>query len=280
MAVFEISEAERTAYERDGYFFVRGLFDREETGFMLKAMEADPNIRKHFFDWHDTTGAATRIALWNHPGDSVYGLAARSLRIVGTMEVLLGGEVYHYHSKLTAKEPYEGGAWEWHQDYGYWYANGCLYPLMATCMISLDRSTRANGCLQVLKGSHQIGRIDHKEVAGKQAGADPARVAEALKRLELVYCEMEPGDGLFFHCNLLHRSDQNRSPDRRWTLLCCYNAARNDPFLPHHHPGYTRLDKVANEALKQAGPRSAIGAFEQFAERPDQPPELETERNS
>jgi hypothetical protein len=26
------------------------------------------------------------------------------------------------------KEPRVGGAWEWHQDYGYWYKNGFLYP--------------------------------------------------------------------------------------------------------------------------------------------------------
>lgn len=50
------------------------------------------------------------MALWNHPGDSVYRLAARSHRVVGAMGDMLGGEVYHYHSKLTAKEPHDGGA--------------------------------------------------------------------------------------------------------------------------------------------------------------------------
>ncbi|MGH9837447.1 MAG: phytanoyl-CoA dioxygenase family protein [Blastocatellia bacterium] len=84
-----------------------------------------------------------------------------------------------------------------------------------------------NGCLQVLKGSHLMGRLEHV-LTGDQAGADMERVAEASKRLELVYCEMEPGDAMFFHCNLLHRSDQNRSDKPRWSLICCYNAARND----------------------------------------------------
>src|SRR5690606_32646886 len=99
--------------------------------------------------------------LWNHPGDDLFGRVARSVRIVEAMEALLGGEVYHYHSKLMLKEPRVGGAWEWHQDYGYWYNNGCLYPLMASCLIALDRATQANGCLQVLRGSHLIGRIEH-----------------------------------------------------------------------------------------------------------------------
>jgi ectoine hydroxylase-related dioxygenase (phytanoyl-CoA dioxygenase family) len=259
MSAYRLTEADRATFAEDGYFFVPGLFAADETALLARAMESDPSILGHANQLKDGTGASTRIVLWNHPGDSVYGLAARSRRVVDTMEGLLGGEVYHYHSKLTAKDPYEGGAWEWHQDYGYWYANGCLFPLMASCMIALDRSDRGNGCLQVLKGSHAMGRIDHVHLEGKQVGADPARVAMAMARLELIYCEMNPGDGLFFHSNLLHRSDQNRSPRRRWTLLCCYNAARNNPTLRHHHPFYTKLHKVEDDALQQAGLKLAAG---------------------
>ena len=64
---------------------------------------------------------------------------------------------------------------------------------------------------------------------------------------------MEPGDALFFHSNTLHRSDANRSDDPRWALICCYNAARNNPYLEHHHPFYTPLDKVPDSAIKAAG---------------------------
>lgn len=31
---------------------------------------------------------------------------------------LLGGDVYHYHAKVSIKEPEKGGAHIWHQDYG------------------------------------------------------------------------------------------------------------------------------------------------------------------
>lgn len=244
---------QRTAWERDGFVHIKGLFDAEETALLRRALEEDPAISAHFYDRKDAGGAATRMALWNHPGDSVYGLAARTRRVVDSMEDVLGGEVYHYHSKLTAKEPFVGGAWEWHQDYGYWYNNGNLFPLMASVMIAMDQTTKENGCLQVLRGSHLIGRIDHKVLEGSQVGADLERVAKAQEALETVYCEMAPGDGLFFHCNLLHRSDRNASPNRRWTLLCCYNAARNDPFIDHHHPKYTKLDKVDDDAIKRTG---------------------------
>jgi hypothetical protein len=66
---------------------------------------------------------------------------------------------------------------------------------------------------------------------------------------------MEPGDTLIFHCNLLHRSDQNHSDNPRWSMICCYNAARNDPYKESHHPRYTPLHKVSDTAIKEAGLR-------------------------
>ena len=100
----------------------------------------------------DSAGRKTNLSLWNHPGDDIYGTIARSERIVDATEQLLGDEVYHYHSKLSAKQPKVGGAWEWHHDYGYWYKNGCLFPDMLSVFIAVDPCTKENGCMQVLKG--------------------------------------------------------------------------------------------------------------------------------
>ena len=160
-----------------------------------------------------------------------------SHRVVDAMEAMLGGEVYHYHSKLLHKKPEVGGAWEWHQDYGYWYKNGCLYPYLASCWIALNRADKGNGCMQVIKGSHHAGRIEHHVDSG-QNYADPERVEQLVNRLEIVYCELDPGSALFFHCNVLHRSDANTSNRTRWNLICCYNAARNNPYKAFPHPQY------------------------------------------
>ena len=265
---------QRAAYERDGFVLIRSLFDTEEIALLRGAIETDPQLHASLYDRNDASGKATRMATWNHPGDSVYGLAARSHRVVDTMEEMLGGEVYHYHSKLTAKVPRDGGAWEWHQDYGYWYHNGCVFPYMASVMVALDKTTRENGCLQVIRGSHHAGRVEHGVLPGQQVGADPRRVEEMLKNLELVYAEMEPGDGLFFHANVMHRSDQNRSENRRWTVLFCYNAARNNPYLEHHHPQYTPLHKVDDDAIKAAGIKHADSSDDYFRKNFSNPPEL------
>jgi ectoine hydroxylase-related dioxygenase (phytanoyl-CoA dioxygenase family) len=204
----------------------------------------------------DGAGGTSRLALRNDLDDAtIYSAIVRSRRVAGTMTDLLADEVYHYHHKMMLKEPRVGGAWEWHQDYGYWYNNGCLYPDMASCLIAVDRASRENGCLQVIRESHKMGRVEHGRV-GDQTGADLARVEAALERLELVHCEMEPGDALFFHGNLLHCSAQNRSEHPRWSLICCYNTRHNDPFIRDgKHPNYSRLEQWPDARVKEVGRR-------------------------
>ena len=246
------NQEQSKAYQRDGFLLINKLFDQEEIGLLSSAAKQDHELERRSRRKRDSQGGTVRLSLWNHPGDTIYGMFARCHRIVNSMEVLLDGEVYHYHSKMILKDPEIGGAWEWHQDYGYWYQNGCLQPLLASVMIAVDPATRENGCLHVLRQSHHLGRLDHQQT-GDQAGADMERVEEAMKIFDRIYVEMKPGDALFFHCNLLHRSNQNRSPNSRWSLICCYNAARNNPYKESHHPCYTPLQKVPDAAIKEIG---------------------------
>jgi ectoine hydroxylase-related dioxygenase (phytanoyl-CoA dioxygenase family) len=243
-------------FEADGYLLFKGFLDAEEVALLMAAAHEDRSLLQNAYGVRDASGRQTRLSSWNHPSDDIFGALSRSRRIVDAVEQLLGGEVYHYHSKLMLKEPRVGGAWEWHQDYGYWYQNGCLLPDLASCMIALDPATRENGCLQVLRGSQRMGRIEHGR-AGNQTGADPERVGIALQRFELVHIELEPGDALMFHSNLLHASGPNLSERPRWSIICCYNAAHNDPYKDSHHPRYTKLHKLPHEALRSA-PRTPI----------------------
>jgi ectoine hydroxylase-related dioxygenase (phytanoyl-CoA dioxygenase family) len=239
-------------FHRDGYFIARGLFNREEMENLRTASRQDQAMKAQAHDLKDASGTTTKLALWNQAGDDLFGLVARSERIVNRMEQLLGGEVYHWHSKMSMKEPKVGGAWEWHQDYGYWYNNGCLFPDLASCFIAVDPNTKENGCMQLLRRSHLMGRVNHGRF-GDQTGADPERVGEALKRLELVYAVLEPGDALFFHSNTLHCSGQNKSEHPRWSLICCYNTKDNNPYKQTDHPNYEKLAKVPDAAIKAAG---------------------------
>ena len=245
-----LSPQQLADYHRDGYVLYRGLFDADEMEILLNFAKQDPALQQAAYARKDAQGNATKLALWNEAGEDLYSMFARSPRLVDAAEQLLAEEVYHWHSKMMLKEPFVGGAWEWHQDYGYWYHFGCLSPALVSCLLSVDRATRENGCLQVLRGSHILGRIDHG-TTGDQKGADSERVDAAVERFELVYVEAEPGDVLFFHSNLLHRSDKNTSALPRWSLICCYNAASNSPYKVTRHPAYSRLQRVTDDAIRQ-----------------------------
>ena len=257
MASGILSDQRVSEYQTKGYVIAKRFFDEEEIGLLRRAAKEDRALDEKSISMADGEGGSVRLSLWNHPGDSLYGMFARCESVVNSVEKLLGGEVYHYHSKMVMKDPKVGGAWTWHQDYGYWYQNGVLYPLLTSASIAVDPATRENGCLQLIDGSHHLGRIDHV-LTGDQAGADRERVEDILARLPLVYAEMEPGDVLFFHANLLHRSAENRSEKPRWSMICCYNAVRNNPYKESHHPRYTPLLKVPDGAIREAGLRRFV----------------------
>jgi ectoine hydroxylase len=251
----EITGEQIAQFNKDGYLIIENLFDEEEMELLLRTAKADQALARHAVGMDDSKGGISRLTAWFVAGDDLYGMFARCQRVATNMEKLLGWEVYHYHSKMMLKQPRTGGAWRWHQDYGYWYNAGYLYPDMASCLIAVDRATKENGCLQVLKGSHKMGRIDHV-LAGDQTGAEPGRVEEAMKHFELVHCEVEPGTAVFFHASLLHGSARNKSENPRWSLICCYTGTHNTPFNEPQHPGYAPLVKVEDSAIKECGARS------------------------
>ncbi len=245
---------EQRLWQEQGFVIVRGLLNPEESALLARVARADRELAESAYGREDSQGTKVLLAVRNEIQDDYYSAIARSARIVGRMTQFLGEEVYHYHHKLVLKEPRVGGAWEWHQDYGYWYNNGCLTPDMASCLIAIDGANAENGCLQVLAGSHHIGRIDHGKT-GDQAGADMERVNVALERYERIYVELAPGDAVMFHGNLLHRSDRNSSERPRWALICCYNTKRNSPYKVGRHPQYTPLELLPDDLVIEAGRR-------------------------
>lgn len=253
-----VTSAMREAFDKNGYILVRKMLNEAEIERVRTALESNEEIQTRSTSRDDGKNRRSRVTLWNYTGNGVTGVLARIERVAGTMEKLLGGqEIYHYHSKLMMKDAHTGGRHTWHQDYGYWYNNGCLFPDMGSVFIPVDDCTRQNSCLQVLKGSHRLGRIEHSRV-GEQMQADLERVEQAKKQLEHVYVEMKAGDMLFFHCNLLHTSDQNSSDLRRWVFIVAFNKRSNNPYKQHHHPCYNPMTKVPDSALLESDNHEAL----------------------
>ena len=217
------------AFDRDGYVLIPDVFSPREIEILLSQVSQDGRVTKHQFDMPDAAGRSSKLALWSDVSDDVFGAVTTSPRIVNRARMLLREDVYHWHSKVMLKLARVGGAWEWHQDYGYWYGDGCLYPQMISCMVALDPATRENGCLKVIPGSHRLGRFDHGRV-GQQSGADQERVQAVIERLGVQYCEAPAGSALFFHGNTFHASEANLSERHRRAYICCYNALSNIPY--------------------------------------------------
>lgn len=253
-----LTHAQIQQYHTDGYLIVRGFYDKEEVEKLYRIALDDATISKHAINVNDSTGKRSKLSLWYKPGDDVYGLLTRGKTLVGAVDQLLerhpgdeGHSVCHYHSKLMQKEPRVGGAWEWHQDYGYWYKNEFLYPeQLMSVMIAVTDANVENGCLQVIKGSHKMGRVEHG-FSGEQVGASQRFVDLALGTMEHVFVELNAGDALFFHSNILHRSEANLSDRARWSLISCYNRATNIGYneSSSSSASITPIDIVPDEAL-------------------------------
>jgi ectoine hydroxylase-related dioxygenase (phytanoyl-CoA dioxygenase family) len=268
MSQFQLSPQQIEAYNKDGFVIVKNFLQAKEIDKLYSIATGDDTLRKHAFDLNDQSGKKTKLTLWYTPGNDAYGLLTKSERMINSVDQLMDGDsaVCHFHSKLMQKEPKVGGAWEWHQDYGYWYKNEFLFPdQMMSVMIAITEANKQNGCLQVIKGSHKMGRIEHG-FAGEQVGASQHYVDLALKTMELVYVEIMPGDALFFHSNLLHRSEANLSEKPRWSLISVYSRSSNVPYNEPSQSSTVPLKAVPDEALME-WKTEGIGAAANFLEK-------------
>jgi len=243
-----LTQDDKKQFDCDGYVVKKALYTREEVNALMDVALKDEVLNKHTYGRKDNQGFTTKLALWYTLEDNIYSAFTRSERMVDGVEMLLEGPPCHFHTKLMQKEPKVGGAWEWHQDYGYWYHDGFLYPYMMSVMVALTKANKENGCLQVLRGSHKIGRIEHGQ-SGGQKGADMLVVEEASNRLTHEYVELMPGDVLFFHGNLLHRSDKNDSDLPRWSMISTFNRIDNPPYKEQNPSCQTLINKIPNDQI-------------------------------
>ena len=253
MGSAKFSPEQIKTYHRDGYLLVKNFCSMEEINTLYATAIGDDAMLNNALDLNDQSGKKTKLSLWFTPGNDVFGYLTRSEKMVRSTAQLLDSDapVCHFHSKLMQKEPRVGGAWEWHQDYGYWYKNQFMFPdQLISVMIALTEANKENGCLQIISGSHKLGRVNHG-FAGEQVGADMVMVNHALKTMELIYCEIEPGDALFFHSNLLHRSEANLSEHPRWSLISCYSSQSNLAYNETSTSWKTPVDIVPDEAILQ-----------------------------
>ncbi|HIC23372.1 MAG TPA: phytanoyl-CoA dioxygenase family protein [Planctomycetes bacterium] len=127
---------------------------------------------------------------------------------------LLASAVRFFHDQLFCKPPQHGGVVSWHQDFSYWTWTQPMAHL--TCWIALDDTTRDNGCLHYIPGSHRWGLLP---VTGLSGEMDSVREnLDSSQRQDFdrqVAVELHAGEAVFHHPLTMHGSFQNISSSPR-----------------------------------------------------------------
>lgn len=232
LAQFQLSEEQVNQYHEQGYLSgVRILTDAqiEKLRGELAAFFTPGHAGQEFwYEYHTNESkdpqnvlfhalGAWRITpgfhdiLW-HPGFTV---PARQL---------LGGSVRFWHDQLFCKPAKHGGVVAWHQDYSYWTRTKPMAHI--TCWIGLDDSTKENGCVHYVPGSH---RWDLLPITGLAGNMEAIREVLNDEQWELfthpVAAELKAGYATFHHPLTVHGSFANRTDrPRRATVV---NAFRD-----------------------------------------------------
>jgi hypothetical protein len=232
-------------YQRNGFLVVRGFFSVEELQPLRWAYAEDPTINGHVYGMEDIEGRGHPTCTWIELGDD--------------------------HSKFSIKTSTCLARVDWHQDYASWYDDGLLFPQLLTVGIAVEPATRDNGCVQFIPGSHRMGRIGHPAADGGH-GLFEARVERAQQQLGQIHVELDVGDAVFFHCNMLHGSGLNDTDTERVMLFSSYNAVSNPPYMEAiganeegafmgisiEDRAYRPLDKLSDDVLSKRSFRSAF----------------------
>ena len=139
------------------------------------------------------------------------------------MKDVVGAEsIELFTEKLNVKRGKTGGPIVLHQDYPYWTENSDGAGEIATAIIFMDDANRANGCLEVLPGSHARGEWPRKQVDGF---GSMEMDLEGFDESRLVAVEVPAGSLVLFGSLLVHRSLPNLSAHDRRALLYSYQPA-------------------------------------------------------
>jgi phytanoyl-CoA hydroxylase len=227
-----LDAGEIVGYRRDGYVVVRGLIAPRLVAAALDAISglasgriAARSTQIAFEPGVDPAGIAPgaregfirKFAGYIEDSD-VLRAVAMSRRLHLILDQLLGQGREVLQDMALIKPPRVGGAKPWHQDAAYFRVRDP--SLIVGVWIALDPARRANGCMQVIPGSHLGGPAEHvpaEDVNLCEIRPDRVRLADR------VHVEMEPGDALIFHPLLHHYTAANDSDLRRRAVQFHFN---------------------------------------------------------
>jgi len=201
----------------DGFLVIDNVFPAADIE-LLREAAATPEVLR---DWRKQDVETRTVHLLEitvkHP---LMMELARSPRILGRVAPLLGPDIQLQHSKLATKPATKGaGAFHWHQDFAFFpHTNSDLLAVM----VMLDDATPENGCMQMVRGSHKLGLLDHDEDGLFHGNCQESYLWEDGSRVANI---MPKTGGISIHHALtLHGSPANISGKPRRGVVFQYRA--------------------------------------------------------
>jgi ectoine hydroxylase-related dioxygenase (phytanoyl-CoA dioxygenase family) len=130
---------------------------------------------------------------------------------------LLEGPVRFWHDQIFYKPAHHGGVVIWHQDYSYWTRTTPVAHI--SCWIGLDDSTRENGCVHYVPGSHRWPLLPRTSFANKMDVVLDSLTAEQRDRFKPVAIELKAGECSFHHPLMVHGSYANHTAKPRRAVV-------------------------------------------------------------
>lgn len=255
-----LTQAQRAAYDRDGFIVVPDVFSPAEIaelrgatdGFVAGAARVTAN--DDIYDLEETHSAAeprVRRLKAPHLIHPAYFRASRNETVVAILKDLWGS-VRFDTGKLNMKSAGYGAPIEWHQDWAFYpHTNDDL----AAVGIMLDDVDTENGPMLVVPGSHKGPVHDHHGPNGRFCGAmDPERCDLDLSRA--APCLGRAGSITVHHVRAVHGSATNFSGRPRRFLLFQYRAADAWPLLGFKD-GIGKFDELLLAGMPCVTPRLA-----------------------
>lgn len=239
---YRLSDKQVEAFHRDGFLAgVQVLDDQQVEALRAELSDLmDPAHPTHklFHEYHSNESTHPDTILFHALGAWRTGPAFHDVlwlpAFLMAASQLLDGPVRFWHDQLFCKPAHHGGVVAWHQDYSYWTRTQPMAHL--TCWMALDDSTRDNGCLYYVPGSHKWNLLPVTGLAGDMNEIMTVLDEEQKKSFRPVPIELKRGQCSFHHPLTVHGSYENRSDrPRRATLVNVFRdgvrSASNEPLL-------------------------------------------------
>lgn len=229
-----------TFFEENGYLAGVRLLSDTQVDQLREELErlVDPSSPGHelFYEFHSNESADRSKVLFHALGawriePGFHDLLWNPAFVIPATQ-LLGGPVRFWHDQLFCKPAHHGGVVAWHQDYSYWTRTTPLAHL--TCWIGLDDSTRDNGCLQYIPGSHRWPDLPITGLTGEMNSIKEVLTAQQRELFKPVHIELRKGECSFHHARTIHGSEANlTNQPRRATVINVFrDGVRSDSDEP------------------------------------------------